>query len=525
MPLLAAPSKEVVQTLVARAYDWVRKSRRPAPHSSGKNQPNLEAISMYRSPPITFKVPPGYTIPGATNNCQYVRFLGNQLDSLGIPMVRIEAYWRRANESYMEIRVTNWADGQPEIKFALLRTYSSSTGRTEVKIYYYGKPADDTRKYPIQMYWGQSLIMSDHRSFTSGKWIYYNEWAAASGQRGNKFFFRTEDIVAAKLLWGENDNAKLLNWCNANWGNDIEADVHAPLFNMANNKRTDFIYQTGSPVYRDCSVTHNGCQNYWQSDQYRGQSTSGWGFSHRSKVCFWEGGYTWILAQDPLGLQCQAIQTLNKTANPNHVFYDAWPTGALGTKPTMTPVGVANWVKNNYYRENVGATMWNVPVIGGDQRISSLRTNQFLVLTTLLGYKYRVAGWAAYADELANILTQVSVGGPDQPAYGCKTAELGNICRPDYFGSQLFVWDKLDGTGAMSNNQVSAAGSGVTGLGLKDFGWLRQTLNYWFNLPVDDDDFTLSTMETTATYAQALKVYLYHKYRVVFGASSTIPGY
>ena len=190
----------------------------------------------------------------------------------------------------------------------------------------------------------------------------------------------------------------------------------------------------------------------------------------------------------------------------------------------MTPIGIAEWVRDNYYRPGVGATMWSVPIIGGDDRISSLRTNQFAILCTLLGYRYLIPGWAAYADELANILTQVSVGGPTQPSYGCKTAELGNIRRPDYYGAQLYVWDYLDGSGQTSQG-VSAAGSGITGLGLKDFGWLRSTINHYFNLPVDDEDFILSTIETTATYCQALRVYGWHKYGWLFGPSSTIPGY
>lgn len=525
MPL-AAPSKGDVQKYHARAYSWVQKSLKEAPQTNGVNNANYQAISMYRSPPVTMKVPPSYTIPGASNsNCWYVRHLGNQMSVWGIPTAQIKTYldFRRHNESAMWLNAEDWPDGQPLIQIYVLRTYFSDTGKTKVDVYYPGKQSGDTRKYPVVIYWGNKVIVADHRTRAAG-WVYSATWGAQVGQRGNKFFLRTEDIVAAKLLSSDANNYKLMNWCNANWGNDIEADVHAPLFNMANSKRSDFIYQTGAPTYRDCGVQHDGCPNWWPQDRYRGQSTAGWGFSHRSKVCFWEGGYTWILAQDPLGLQAQAIHTLNKTGNPNHVFYDAWPA-LVPNKPTLTPVGIAKWMKDNYYRAGVGATMWNVPVIGGDQRISSLRTNQFLILTTLLGYKYRVAGWAAYADELANILCQVSVGGNTQPAYGVKTAELGNITRPDYWGAQMYVWDSLDGSGAMSSGQVSAAGSGVTGLGLKDFGWLRQTLNYWFNLPEDDEDFILSTIETTATYAQALRVYLWHKYRVLAGSSATIPGY
>ena len=49
--------------------------------------------------------------------------------------------------------------------------------------------------------------------------------------------------------------------------------------------------------------------------------------------------------------------------------------------------------------------------------------------------------------------------------------------------------------------------------------------NYYFGLPPDDGDCTLSTVETTVTFAQAWRVYGWHKYGWLSGSSSTIPGY
>ena len=40
----------------------------------------------------------------------------------------------------------------------------------------------------------------------------------------------------------------------------------------------------------------------------------------------------------------------------------------------------------------------------------------------------------------------------------------------------------------------------------------------------DDEDRILSTVETTATYAQAWRAYLYHKYDILAGNVATIPG-
>ena len=48
-----------------------------------------------------------------------------------------------------------------------------------------------------------------------------------------------------------------------------------------------------------------------------------------------------------------------------------------------------------------------------------------------------------------------------------------------------------------------------------------QFINNYFGLPSDDEEYVLSTVETRATYAQALRVWLYHKYGVLWG---NIPG-
>lgn len=484
-----------------------------------------DAISMYRALPITMKVPPGYTIPPTSDTvtaCDYVRHLGSEMKRFGVPFPSIRVYpsIRTDVQSGVWLEIGNWADGQPSLWFWVLRTYNATNGQTTVDVYYSGKPSGDTRAYPVQLYWGPIQIMNDHRM--GAKWIWHGVWGAAVGQRGNKYFQRTEDIVALKLLESEPDNSKLSSWCVATWS-DTDADIHAPLFDDAQSKANNYMYQTGIPMYRDCTMNHQGCPSDWAADTYRWDSTS-WGFSHRSKVCIWQGGYTWVLAQDPLGLLAQAIHKLNVTNNPWATITDSWPTGVPGKPTSMTVIGIAEWVRDTYYRPGVGVTMYQVPIIGSDQRASSLRTNQFAILTTLLGYRYLVGGWASYADALADILIDVSIGGPGQPAYGCKTAELGNINRPDYFGAQLYVWDYLDGSGATSSG-TSPAGAGVTGLGLKDFGWLRQTINEYLNLPHDDEDFILSTIETTATYCQALRTYGYHKYGWLYGPSATIPGY
>ena len=210
----------------------------------------------------------------------------------------------------------------------------------------------------------------------------------------------------------------------------------------------------------------------------------------------------------------QAIHVMMKYNNPNHEYESPWPdlvpgpidlpTG--GPPEPLTPKKLADYAWDKWYKAGVGVTMFQVPVIGDDERASSLRTNQMLVLQTLLGYHYDQGTlYKSRADIIADILRQVQVGRSPQPVNGAKTGS-GDIVRPTFSGAQLFAWTT------------------VSSLGVTDFDWIRSTINKLLDLPPDDLDYVLSTVEATATYAQAFRVYLYHKYGVVLGDWTSIPG-
>lgn len=515
-----SPSLSELQTLAIRSNNWVAFSVLEAPESDGVNR-GRHRVGMYRSLPLVAKVRPGYTIPGAYSDCHYVRHLGSVTDIYGAaqPQMKLHLISRTPTSTQTQVEIGPWPDGQPSIWFQINRTYTTDPdgwGWTNCDIYYYGKPVNDTRGYPIDLYWSRTKILDDHRR--GAGWIWSAAWPHQGGwSRSNKYFVRTEDLVALKLLAGTGTVTGLQTWCSNLWG-DTDADIHSPLFGRGLSKADNYMFQAGYPMYQDCGVSHSGCPSGWPADMKReAPYPNGYGFSHRSKVCIWPYAYTWVLAQDPLGLLAQAIHVLLKTNNPWAQYASPWPPGVPGGPPmTVTPAYMAEWVWNKFYRPGVGVTMYQVPVIGGDNRASSLRTNQMLVLATLLGYRYLAGGWAARADEIADILRQVSVGGPTQPVQGIRTDEFGDIIRPDYFGAQLYVWDTV--------TRASAASPNNSGLGLKDFGWFRQALNHFFNLPEDDNDFILSTVETTATYAQALRTYAYYKHGWLLGTRATIPG-
>ncbi len=507
---MATPTLNETQDLAIRAYNWTAARVRVTPDGANTNE--QMAISMYPAIPLTLKVPAGYSVPGADHaDCDYIYHCGNQNQD-GSPQMTLTNLLRTEYESITHVSVGPWADGQPNLEFQINYTVDSSDPAwADINIYWYGKPVGDSRGYPIQAYWMTTQLFSDHRAKPSG-WIWNtfdSAWYSTGVWcNGNKYFLRTEDLVAAKLLEGIS-KTRLNTWAARQWpsgANDM--DNHGPLFKDATGRSDDFMFAWPSFTYHDCTVTHNGCANDWIKDNVRGQA-NGWGFSHRSKVCTWPTLYVTVLRQDALGLLAQAIHIINKYNNPWHSYPNPWPVGVPGgpAGSTVTPASIADFVWNKWYRAGVGITMFQVPVVGRDQRASSLRTNQILILSTLLGYRYLLSGWSARADEVAGILRETSVGGPGQPAYGCYSVGGTRIRRAKFFGAQMFVWDV------------------VNSFGVTSFSWLREAINDYLGLPEDDSDYILSTVETTATFAQAWRVYGWHKYSWLLGSSSTIPGY
>lgn len=504
---MTTPTLTEVQNLAIKAYNWTNCRTRVTP--DGQNKTQQLAASMYPAIPLTLKVPVGYTVPGATHaDCNYLYFCGQQNQN-GSPQMTLTNLVRTARECITHVSVGPWADGQPNLQFQVNYTVDpNDPSWADINIYYAGKPAGDTRNYPIMAYWMEYRLFADHRSTPAGWYSTFDDGLYAPGvwSNGNKYFLRTEDNVAQRLL-NEPVKTQLRTWILRQWpSTGIDMDVHAPLFKQGSYLSEDFMFAWPSFTYHDCTVSYNYCNNAWIKDN-RTHST-GFGFSHRSKVCTFTPLYTTILRQDGLGLLSQAIHIPNKYNDPFRQYPNPWPAGVPGgpSGTTVTPISIATFVKNKWYRAGVGMTMFQVPVVGRDQRASSLRTNQMGILATLLGYRYLIGDWQNFANEIAGILRETSVGGPGQPAYGCYTAELGAIYRPKYNGAQLFIWDVVNSYG-------------VTG-----FSWLREAINDYFGLPEDDSDFILSTVETTATFAQFWRVFGYHKHGWLLGDVNTIPG-
>ena len=517
---MPVPPASEVQEIIRDAMSWVIHRVRKAPKSDGSNDPNKRVASVYPGWPLAAKVPPGHTISGAQSVGDYVRHLGDEFvwritppppppvsPILVNPSIELELIHRRATSFRAKAKIRSWADGQPDIVLELRRDYQTG-GRVQTEIHYAGKPSGDTRSYPIKVYFADEEIITDHRTAQAGR-VFQEVTQGHTGLNSNKYSIR-ETISASKVLQGYRDYAQLRAFHLPLWNNDDDWDIYSSLFARGYDKPDGYMFlNPPHPMYHDCSVAHRD----WPRDDYRGASAGGWGFNHRSKVCVFPQGYTLLLRQDSLGLMTQAIHIMMKYNDPNHEYESPWPSLVPGGPPNpLTPKKLADYAWTRWYADGIGITMSQVPVIGafGDdiQRASSLRTNQMFVLQTLLGHHFQQgATYQSKADTLADILRQVQVGHSPQPVNGAKTRMDGDIVRPTFSGSQLLVWTTVGSLGVIGHDRIR--------------NFISRALD---DLPPEDLDWPLSNVETTATYAQAFRVYLYHKYGVVLGDWTSIPG-
>lgn len=291
-------------------------------------------------------------------------------------------------------------------------------------------------------------------------------------------------------VWGDHWGGQYLrNLINA-FG--FTYDVYDPLFKEALSEADDFFFN--GQAYHDCDLADVGVSTAlpWGLYPHR--------YPYESKVCInrgscgFPGSYIWLSQRDRLCRVLQAVHILNKYNNPDRSYPD--PKGG-----TTTPRLVARDIEQN---------CWNghgVNIYGKNPSYSSgVRTNAFLVLETLLGYKHGDATSRSYADSCADILIQVQWGSPPFTAYQGETADNGLLTRPPHHGGQLLCW--------------KTGGSFIYSLPPQSF--LDDVMD-WLSMPKEEQGVVPTNLESTATYLQALRVYLYYKYGVAYPNSSKLP--
>ncbi len=322
-----------------------------------------------------------------------------------------------------------WFNVDPTRELSTIEFDIDRDGRTDFRIWADRKYTQDgpTQYQFMVVYWSQEFLANNLELdlFMGGYQIFDNldSWSVGDAmnvitdrpQPSHRYTLRHASRLGYNLF-SAIDHPNLRDGLN----NTLESygfgvDLYDPVFGIKNN--IDPRAYASGMMYRDCDVALPAGALY----------SGGWVtyYPYSSKVCrLGVGAYVTLTRFDYLVPMIQALHVLNLTGNPDAKYSVEY---ALDT----TPREVARWIEQ---------TAWNgygVRIWGKDPAIaSSVRTDVFLVLETLLGYKYGDATSKSYADEAARIVaaTQIDRGG------WIWTDEDGSVLRPTQRGGQLVAW-------------------------------------------------------------------------------------
>lgn len=285
-------------------------------------------------------------------------------------------------------------------------------------------------------------------------------------------------------------------------------DIYDPIFNERTFLQDDFMFLESA--FHDCDLTLNGVGStfFWGIYPYTSAPEFG-RYGYESKVCgLGRPAYIALSRLDYLAPALQAIHILNKYGNADYYYANPNVLNNLGSY--ITPRQMARWLETN------GWNGYGIKIWGKDAAYASgVRTNVFLVLETLLGYKYNDATSRSYADATAFVLLRTQWA-----SYGDgigATADNGEVLRPQHRGGQLLAW--MD---------MSAARS-VSGLWGKNYAYglppktILNDIIDAFSMPKEVEGVIPSNSESTLTYLQALRVYLRYKFNVSFPTALWLP--
>ncbi|MDW8000462.1 MAG: hypothetical protein RMI32_05570 [Candidatus Nitrosocaldus sp.] len=237
-------------------------------------------------------------------------------------------------------------------------------------------------------------------------------------------------------------------------------DIYAPMFKDGTSYASNFVYESGSNgVYRDC---------------YEEPSMLPSSYQYHSKVCT-IGVDTYIVfsrSNDWLVPTLWAIHLLNRGVNPDTPMFDGYQT--------WSPRQVARHVETKWLADYGIKSPWS------DSHASGVRTAAFLVLETLLGYKYGDNTSKQYADKAAYALTKPQVKGSGYITRENEDGSTSTLYRPKYTGAFYTAWNGFNYVAKKS---------------------ILQQLSDMFSQPDEHPDIKAGNAESTITIAQALRVY------------------
>lgn len=333
-------------------------------------------------------------------------------------------------------------------------------------------------------------------------------YIATDGYAAHRYTIRHAIMLGQKLFDANNQTTQKQRLETTAGAFSFYRDIYDPLFKERTFLPNDFMFLDSA--YHDCDFTLAGVQSSFFWGVYPNTTNPEFGrYGYESKVCtLGRATYIALSRQDYLAPALQALHIINKHNNPDYSY--ANPNYPLNGLPaTITPRQMARWLESNAWNGH-GIKIW-----GKDAAYASaVRTNAFMVLETVLGYKYGDTTSRSYADALLPIMMQTQWGlFNDGEGY---TDENGRVVRPQHRGGQLLAWLRLNPAQAAGIGEVTFA------YGLPPRTLLNDIIDA-FSMPKEVEGVVPTNSESTLTYIQSLRVYLYYKYGIAYPSSKWLP--
>lgn len=413
-------------------------------------------------------------------------YLGDKLHEVGKIVWYAVGYDYELSDLTFE-EGTDWGYGEPKLSCDV---YYSPAGNVNYQLTNDGWTGDSSD-------W-ENVIFQDEVAFEDIWDTYYNPVGATvsfnMGLKGSlpahRYTIRhATDLVALMYSYYPqlSDLTALLNTTIGSYGFNSVPDIYAPMFESGQGAAVDYFYTNAA--YHDCDLTRNGMN-----------STLPYGFmphryGYESKVCLTRDGYILLSREDYLSPALQAIHVLNKFGSPDYSYPNPNPLIGGNTTPRQAA----------RYIESHGWNGYGISALGKDAKYASgVRTNAFLALESLLGYKYGDSTSRQFADNTVSVLKLTQWGRPPFGAYQGVTADDGLLLRPNHYGGELLSWYVIG-----TNAPIAAKASGAV-YALPPRTYVNDVLDL-LGMPNEVDFPTPSNAESTATMWAALRLYLKYK--------------
>lgn len=442
--------------------------------------------------------------PGDTT---YPRLAGHYYQNHSQAFTRID--WYHVYETSDQYFITfeegyNWGYGEPGLY--AYRAYDLSTGKSSYQVYV--NTSSSTAH--MKLYLGSYLIDDDLRSRPT-TWYSLDTSVTTSFPDplpAHRYTIKHATILGKHIydIWNVEDRRSRLATTLSNYG--FSADIYNPLFGLDTGEAEDYVFTT--VPYRDCThYTFNGVGSTLPWGVHKGQYNWFTYLPYEPKECtLGIQNYLTVAMADNLGAILMAIHNLNKYNNPDRGFCKphAW-----GGCTVYTPRSLARLIESSSDWNGYGIAATGKP----SQYASAVRSNSFLVLETLLGYKHNDATSKQIADTLAKEILKTLWGDGDGNfgKYYGKT-EDGLLLRPQFYGGQMVSWVQ----------DVQAVLSGGVGYAysLPPRTFLQEVIDH-FNMPSEVEGVLPSNTESTATFIQAMRVYLKYAKGINYPNNELLP--